>query len=174
MPWQFLLLIIAAVVIYVIADAFFDISRKIGGRFPSLAGIGAKFASLGFGGWMKLAAIPLALGAVWGAIEFVKHQGRLEERLEQAEVETETQVVVNGRDTDIAAIAQDVALMRQQLRQLAQRGRDEIAAAAPANEPPLDPGVVAAWRASLDRLCVARADGARADPCGPKMERAVP
>jgi hypothetical protein len=90
---------------------------------------------------------------------------RLRLERDMAEAEVETQETINDRDQDIAAIDRDLALMRQQLQNLAQRGRDEIAAAAPDDEAPIDPELVAAFRNSLDRMCVPRADGTRADSC---------
>lgn len=116
-----------------------------------------------------VAIIVLALWLIYGAAcsPFGLGKSRGELRLERdlAEGETQTQETINERDTDIAAIGQDIALLRQQIENLSQRGRDDLRAAAPANEAPIDPNLVSAWRANLDRMCVARADGSRADSC---------
>jgi hypothetical protein len=95
-----------------------------------------------------------------------KSRDTLRAELENAEAEIETQENINARDAEIAEVARDVALMRQQLQNLSQRGRDEIAAATPSNEAPLDAELVGAWRRALDGLCVVRVDGTRADSCG--------
>lgn len=94
-----------------------------------------------------------------------KSKGELRLERDLAEGETQTQETINERDTDIHAIGQDIALLRQQIENLSQRGRDDLRAAAPAHEAPIDPNLVSSWRANLDRMCVARADGSRADSC---------
>ena len=85
-----------------------------------------------------------------------------------AESEADTQETINERDVDLAAIRQDVALLRRDLRYERERGRNDLAAATPEHEEPLDPGLVAVWRANLDRLCVPRhPDEPSADSCRP-------
>lgn len=106
---------------------------------------------------------------IWGP-----SRDTLRAELEASRAETQTQETINDRDRELSAIANDVAALRTEIRSQAQRGRDAIAAAAPSNEAPLDPGLVAAWRDGLDRLCVARADGARADTCGSGASPTVP
>lgn len=86
---------------------------------------------------------------------------------ELAEAEAETQAAINARDAVIAQAAQDAALSRERIQQASQRGRDAIEAATPENEAPLDPELVRAFRLALDELCIVRADGSRADTCGP-------
>lgn len=90
---------------------------------------------------------------------------RLEREL--AEQEARTQEQLRERDKAIAAIRSQTARQLTQIRLESQRGHDAIADATPEHEEPIDPGLVAAWRDSLDRLCVARADGDRLDSCGP-------
>lgn len=90
---------------------------------------------------------------------------RLERELAEARAETQEQL--RQRDEAIAAIRINTAREIAQIRLESQRGHDEIAAATPEHEEPLDAGLVAAWRSSLDRLCVPRANGDRSDTCGP-------
>lgn len=97
---------------------------------------------------------------------FGKSAGHIALERDLAEAEVKIQGAINARDAEIADVARDVALMRQQLQSLSQRGRDEIAAAAPDDEAPIDPELVAAWRRALDGLCVVRADGSFASTCG--------
>ena len=201
MPWQFFLLIFVVFVLYVIADACWDVSTKISrfwrlrarpflgrvwgvvaGRLPTIKRAAPKpelasprqtrannpidwSAALGFAWKAKWAILFVVIFVVVaGAMrDWTGGRARLERDLARGEAQTQT--TINERDTDIAALQQEVALLRQDLRHNAQRGRNEIVAAAPANEQPIDAGLVAAWRASLNRLCVPTADGSRADTC---------
>jgi len=143
-------------------------SGAIGGAvslFSSLGALGARVAGSLGGAKALIVAIPLLLGMGFGLTECVKESGRNEVRLEIAEGETEVQKTINGRDASIAEIGQDVALLRQEIRNLSQRGRNELAAAAPANEAPIDAELVRVWRANLDGMCVPRQDGSSADSC---------
>lgn len=115
-----------------------------------------------------LALFVLGVAAMRGCAPVLgKSRDALRAERDAARSEAEAQKTVNERDLEIHAIARDIAVIRAQLRDQAERGRHAIAAAAPRDEAPLDPLLVAAWRAALDELCVPRADGARADPCGP-------
>lgn len=183
-----------AVVAFLIGEAFFDLSFKISCFWkrrvqPVVGRVGARVRdavskthpaqstwdgeapaerAFDWGAflWKAKWAILIIVGFVV-AVSFMRDWTGGRARLERdiARGETQTQVTVNARDADIAAISQDVALMRQELRHLSQRGRNDLAAAAPLNEAPLDPGLVAVWRNNLDELCVARPDGARSDSC---------
>lgn len=96
-----------------------------------------------------------------------KSRGQIALEREIAEGEVETQKTINKRDGALDDLADELEAIRREIRYTAEQGRNEIEAARPTDEAPIDPGVVAAWRSSLDRLCVPRADGSRADSCGP-------
>ena len=102
-----------------------------------------------------------------GPLDFGKSRGQIALERELAEGEVEVREKIIDRDAAISEIRAELAAVRATLQANHQRGRDAIEAARPANEQPLDPSVVAAWRQSLDGLCVERADGSRADSCGP-------
>ena len=90
----------------------------------------------------------------------------VEARLAQAETAAlALQVQLNAQ---AAQISQETALRRAQIRSLSEAGHDDIAAATPEDEVPLDPKLVAAWRRSLERLSIAAADpnADHADPGG--------
>jgi len=230
LPWQFFLLIFVVFVLYVAADACWDVSTKISrfwrlvarpvlgrvwgavaGRLPTIRRAAPKpdiqpdiqpdirpsifdrylrsgsveytradisppppnkpiewSAALAFLWKAKWAILFVVLFfVVAGAMrDWTGGRARLERDLARGEAQTQT--TINERDTDISALQQEVALLRQDLRNNAQRGRNEIVAATPANEQPIDAGLVAAWRGSLDRLCVPRSsDNTGADTCSP-------
>jgi len=75
-----LILIIGSQIASVRAGAA-GLFAKAGSLLSPLGALGARLA--GSSG-LRLLAIPLVLGLVWGGVEFVKHQGRLEERLKDA------------------------------------------------------------------------------------------
>lgn len=102
-----------------------------------------------------------------GPLDFGKSRGQIALERELAEQEVRTQEQLRKRDAAIAEIRSQTAVQLAQIRLESQRGRDAIAAATPEHEDPIDPNLVAAWRDALDRLCVARANGDRANSCGP-------
>lgn len=108
-----------------------------------------------------------------GPLDFGKSRGQIALERELAEGEVEVREKIIDRDAAISEIRAELAAVRATLQANHQRGRDAIEAARPANEQPLDPSVVAAWRQSLDGLCVERADGSRADSCGPGTSPAL-
>lgn len=69
----------------------------------------------------------------------------MERRAERAELQ---------RDNAISQLNARAQLRRAQLALESTRGRNEILAATPANETPIAPELVHAWRNSIDRLCV--------------------
>mgnify|MGYP000508836781 CR=1 FL=1 len=184
------------VLVFIIGDAFGDWSFKISGLWkrklqPALGSVGARVRDAVLGShparstwdgetpakrgfdwmaflwkakWAILIFVLFVVGVTYMR-DWTGGRARLERDI--ARGETETQVTVNERDQEIAAIGQDVALMRQQLTYLSQRGRNELAAATPDHEEPIDAGLVAVWRNTLDELCVERADGSSADTCRP-------
>lgn len=95
-----------------------------------------------------------------------KSKGELRLERELAEANARVLEIENERDAEIAQVARDVAVIRAQIRIASQRGQDEIAAAAPANEAPIDDGLAAAFHDALDGLCIQRADGSLANSCG--------
>lgn len=117
---------------------------------------------------LAIGLVVLAAFLLFGAPScspFGKSKGELRLEREIADAELRTQETLRERDEAIAAIRLDTARTLQQIRLESQRGHDEIAAATPDHEEPLDPELVAAWRDALDRLCVPRADGNRGDTC---------
>lgn len=124
----------------------------------------------------KLALLALAIFIMGASVlrgcsipfaDIGKSRGQIALEREIAEGEVETQKTINKRDGALDDLADELEAIRREIRYTAEQGRNEIEAARPTDEAPIDPGVVAAWRSSLDRLCVPRADGSRADSCGP-------
>lgn len=115
---------------------------------------------------LALLILFLLMGRGCSPFEFGKSKGELRLERELAEANARVLEIENERDAEIAQVARDVAVIRAQIRIASQRGHDEIAAAAPANEAPIAPELVSAFRSSLDRLCVQRADGSLPNPCG--------
>lgn len=145
MPWQIIVIIAVCVALYLLADAFFDVSAKIskatrGWSLPSLPAlnIGAFFAK----GWVKLAAIPVVIAVIWGGVELIKDSGRNEVRVEVAEqntvnVERQVRAQVNF-ERDVRETMENAALRNISISEefgdveqtiLEAQGRDAIAAA---------------------------------------------
>lgn len=73
------------------------------------------------------------------------------------------------RDAALAHIAQMTAQRRTQITVQSERGHDEIEAARPTSEAPVDPALAVAWRGAIDRLCIfpTAESGALPDSCRP-------
>lgn len=129
-----------------------------------------------FGLPWRLVAIVGLIVVLFGAAYFFDHEGykrgvsserhKWETQLDASE--RRVQRAEAARDAVIAQAARDRAIRQAQITVLSQRGHDEIAAATPDHESAIDPALVSAWRASLDRLCVypVDTDGHFAPACG--------
>lgn len=111
----------------------------------------------------------LLMGRGCSPFEFGKSRGELRLEGQLARAELRVQELERERDAEIADISRDVAVIRTQIRAVSQRGHDEIAAATPAFEAPIDASLSGAWRNSIERLRNACADQASADSCGSEL-----
>lgn len=122
--------------------------------------------------WKPVALIVLALlliSAFRGCarLPFGESREHAQMRAELADAELRTQQAVNARDAIIAQAALEAATHRAMIESLLEQGHNEIAAAAPANESALDPGLVSAWRCGIVRLRDhPDSDGSSSDSCG--------
>lgn len=178
------LILIVGVLVYIALDAFFEISAKISGwvktkrasvraRVPARPApfdVASVFAF--FWRWkaafLILAIFITGVSLMRGCAPIIgKSKGELRLEREIAEGETEIRDKVIERNDDLSRIAADMRVLRNELRHLSQRGRDEIAAVTPSHETPVDPQLIAAWRGALDRLCLyPSANGDRSGACG--------
>lgn len=116
---------------------------------------------------LAISLVVLALWLVLGSpFEFGKSKEQLRLENELAQSELRVRELETERDAEIADISRDVAVIRNQIRAESQRGHDEISAATPLDEAPIDLQLSTAWRNSLERMRNACANAASAYPCG--------
>lgn len=84
----------------------------------------------------------------------VKSKEELRLEAEIAVANAATTELRRQRDLAIADAEREAALRQAQIAVISAQGRNEIAEATPEHEEPIDPGLSAAWRHSLERLCI--------------------
>lgn len=135
-------------------------------------GIGGAFAFLAKNPILCIGILFVAAWLIWGTgcvrLPFTESREHAIARANQAQTEAKVKDLELDRNAEIGRIARDVAVLRSQLSSLSEQGHDEIAAATPTDEAPIDPGLVAAWRNSVERLCLypTDANGHLPDSCG--------
>lgn len=155
MPWWFWFLAVVIVLVLILNEV-----RKTSPWLAGLPGRAVSFASsflsplgglgarLAGSGGLRLLAIPLAAGIVLGVVGFIKHQGRLEERVASMEV---TQAALEHQ-AEVAAKANTAADRTHRNTAAAQaaarQGQEDIANAVAS----LPEVVTAEHFAELDRL----------------------
>lgn len=115
------------------------------------------------------AALVVAGILFFGHYEYRKgvsaERGRWTAAMHQAEIHA--RALEQQRDAALAQIALMTAQRRTQITIQSERGHDEIEAARPAAETPIDGALATAWRGAIDRLCVfpTSESGALPDSC---------
>lgn len=133
MPWQFLFLILVAVVLYILADAFFDVSKRISAKFAGLkflsplGALGGALATISGKGWVRLAAIPLVIAGVWGIVSYVEGRGADRERLKQARNDLSVAELETKLATQAVELAEQTHKDGDRVRGVVEQADEEIA-----------------------------------------------
>lgn len=121
----------------------------------------ALFASMKTWPWgliWRVGVVLLVIGIGWwlrdsGVREGVARANR-EWEARMVEHERAVHAFEQQRNEMIGQIRRDAARRLAQITAYSEQGQNEIEAATPADEVPMDPQLVAAWRGAIDRLCV--------------------
>lgn len=102
-------------------------------RLPALPAL--NLAALGASAWVKLAAIPVVIGLIWGGIAFIKHQGRLEERLANERANTQVAELETRVAQLSAELAQNTARDARRVDRVLREAEEDITHAVEAVDP---------------------------------------